>query len=98
MAKQIIWSLRAQQYRKNILHYWIVHNQSLVYSKRLNEFFKKAVILIANHPGIGRKTDIENVRAKLVRDYLIFYEETEDKILILTIWDNRRNPDALRIG
>ena len=97
MAKQIIWSLRARNDRKEILNYWRVHNQSAVYSKKLNDLFKKAVVLIANHPGIGRKTDFENVRVKLVRDYLIFYEENENEILILTIWDNRRNPEDLKV-
>ena len=97
MAKKIIWSLRAQNDRKEILHYWRIHNQSDTYSKKLNLFFRKAIALIANHPEIGRKTDLENVRVKLVRDYLVFYEETESQILILTVWDNRRNPENLRI-
>lgn len=97
MAKQIIWSLRAINDRKELLQYWKLHNQSITYSKKLNALFKKAVSLIASHPGIGRKTDFENVRVKLVRDYLIFYEETESQILILTIWDNRRNPEGLRV-
>lgn len=97
MAKQITWSLKAQKDRKEILHYWRVCNQSNFYSKKLNELFKKAITLIANHPGIGRKTGLKNVRVKLVRDYLIFYEETQNEILILTIWDNRRNPEELKI-
>ena len=97
MAKQITWSLKAHNDRKEILHYWKVPNQSPTYSKKLNELFKRAIALIANHPRIGRKTNFENVRVKLVRDYLIFYEETENKILILTIWDSRRNPEELRI-
>jgi toxin YoeB len=46
---------------------------------------------------LGRKTDEENVRVKIVRNYLIFYEITETKIIILTIWDNRRNPENLKI-
>ena len=63
MAKQTIWSLRAQKERKKILQYWRVHNQSTAYAKKkLNELFKKAISLIANHPGIGRSTDFENVR------------------------------------
>ena len=93
MAKQITWTKRAQQDRKEILHFWWVHNQSNTYSKQLNLLFKKAITLVAAHPHIGRRTSIENVRVKLVRDYLIFYEESETEIFILYIWDNRRNPD-----
>ncbi len=96
MAKSIIWSHRALNDRKQILHYWKVRNQSNAYSIKLNLLFKKAIQLIATHPYIGRKTDIENIRAKVIRDYLIIYEETENRIEILTIWDNRRNPEELK--
>ena len=93
MVKRVTWSKNAHHERKEILLYWKKHNQSLAFSRKLNELFKKAVQLIRAHPKIGRKTDIENVRIKLVRDYLLFYEEREDEIIILSIWDNRRNPD-----
>ena len=93
MVKRIIWTLKAQQDRKEILHYWRVHNQSNTYSKKLNQLIKKALALIAAHSNIGRRTDIENVRVKIVREYLIFYEEQNDQIFILSIWDNRRNPE-----
>ncbi|MEJ0101481.1 MAG: type II toxin-antitoxin system RelE/ParE family toxin [Bacteroidota bacterium] len=93
MAKQIIWTNRAQNDRKEILRYWQGRNQSNTYSKKLNELIKKAVKLIAAHPHIGRRTDVENVRVKLVRDYLIFYEANNEQIFILSIWDTRRDPE-----
>ena len=93
MAKQITWTYTAQQDRLEILRYWRIRNQSNVYSKKLNVLFKKAILIIAVHPHIGRPTTIEKVRVKLVRDYLIFYEVNEDQIFILSIWDNRRNPE-----
>jgi addiction module RelE/StbE family toxin len=100
MAKPIIWAAQAHRDRKEILQYWRTRNQSNTYSKKLNELFKKAVRLIAQHPYIGRKTDLENIRVKPVRDYLIVYEETPLRIEILTIWDTRRDPEDLkkRIG
>jgi len=70
-----------------------VHNQSNTYSKKLKLLIKKALTLIAAHPKIRRNTDIEHVRVKLVSDYLIFYEEGAEQIFILSIWDNRRNPE-----
>lgn len=93
MAKRIVWTRKAHNDRKEILQYWKLHNQSDTYSKRLNGLFKKAISLIATHPNIGRRTSIENVRVKLVRDYLIFYEEVNTAIYILSVWDNRRDPD-----
>ena len=95
MAKQIIWSLQAQNDRKEILTYWFVRNKSNTYGKKLNLLIRKAIKLISLYPYIGFKTDVENVRVKLVRDYLIFYQEGEEQIFILSIWDNRRNPAGM---
>lgn len=97
MAKRIIWSKSAVKEKKAILAYWRRHNQSNAYPIKLNQLFKRAIKLISTQPRIGRKTDIENVRIKLVRVYLIFYEEKENSINILTIWDGRRNPENLLV-
>ncbi len=91
MAKKIIWSLNAQKDRKNILQYWNKKNQSNRYSIKLNKLFKDAVKIILNYPGIGKLTDKENIRIKIVKDYLIIYEDLEKEIHILTIWDSRQN-------
>lgn len=96
MVKQIIWSRRAQTDRKEILKYWNKRNKSKLFSKKLNELFKEAVKLIAEHPEMGKPTDIKNVRSKIVRDYLMIYEVNDkDQLLILTIWDSRQSPRRL---
>ena len=92
MAKKIIWSLNAQKDRKNILQYWNKRNKSTRYSIKLNKLFKDAVKLISDYPRIGKLTDRANIRIKIVKDYLIIYEDLEDEIHILTIWDSRRDP------
>ena len=96
MAKQIIWSLRAQTDKESILDYWTNRNKSNNYSKRLNQIFKESISIIAEHPKLGRPTEFEFVRIKVVRDYLIVYEESKSHIAILAIWDNRQNPNELR--
>jgi toxin YoeB len=95
MAKQVVWSLRAQDERKNILSYWRQRNKSNTYSKKLNLLFKEAVNTIRDFPKIGKLTDDRNARIKVVRDYLIIYEETETTIYILTVWDGRQDPAEL---
>lgn len=92
MDKRITWTHQALNHRKEIFLYWKHRNQSSSYSKKLNNLFKTAIRLIAAHPNIGRKTNIEKVRVKLVREYLLFYETSEEEIFILSIWDNRRDP------
>ncbi len=97
MAKRIIWSSQAVNDRKNILQYWNDRNKSNAYSIKLNRLFVEAVKLISEHPKIGKPTDFGNVRAKIVRDYILFFEEEEEQILILAIWDTRQNPDKLNL-
>ena len=96
MAKQIVWSRRAQRDRKEILEYWRVRNKSNTYSKKLNRLFKESIKIITDFPEIGKLTDQANTRIKIVKDYLIIYEETETQILILAIWDTRQDPGKLK--
>ena len=96
MAKQVIWSLRAQNDKKEILDYWRQKNKSNSYSKKLNELFKESIKIILDFPQIGKVTDDTKARIKIVKDYLIIYEETETQIFILTIWDSRQDPDNLK--
>ncbi len=46
---------------------------------------------------MGKPTDIEDVRIKIVSHYLMFYKRVNQKIYILTIWDSRRNPESLKL-
>jgi toxin YoeB len=96
MAKQVIWSHKAQNDKKVILNYWRQRNKSNTYSKKLNELFKESIRIILDFQQIGKVTDDTKARIKIVRDYLIIYEETETQIFILTIWDSRQDPDKLK--
>jgi plasmid stabilization system protein ParE len=96
MAKEVIWSEQAINDRKQILAYWIVRNQSKLYSIKLDALFREAVSLLSQYPSIGKPTSIRNVRAKKVRDYFIFYQGKNQQIHILTIWDTRQSPFGLR--
>lgn len=64
MAKQIVWTKKAHQDRKNILLFWRLHNQSDNYSKKLNLLFTKAVKIISAHPKIGRKTSLKKCKSE----------------------------------
>ncbi|NJN43015.1 MAG: type II toxin-antitoxin system RelE/ParE family toxin [Flammeovirgaceae bacterium] len=96
MVREVVWSIRARDDRKKILQFWIKHNKSNTYSRSLNFLFKTAVKLIIEHPQIGKPTDLDNVRVKIIRDYLMIYEVTDSKIYIHSIWDSRQNPDKLK--
>lgn len=95
MVEQVVWTERALRERKEILSFWIDHNDSKDYSTKLNSLFKEATQLIKSHPYIGQPTDIDNIRVKIIRDYLMFYEISHENIYILTIWDSRQDPDTM---
>ncbi|MBS7787670.1 type II toxin-antitoxin system RelE/ParE family toxin [Flavobacterium sp. CYK-55] len=97
MAKrEIIWSLKAKNDRIKILEFWIENNKSVLYSRKLNSLFKDAVKFISEYPTVGKLTEDKKARIKIVRDYLIIYEVHKTVIVILTIFDSRRNPDNLK--
>ena len=53
--------------------------------------------LLVNQPEIGIQTDFESIRGLIIDDFILFYEITQEKIIIHTIWDCRQNPDNLII-
>jgi plasmid stabilization system protein ParE len=95
MVKRVVWTHTAKKARREILDYWIKHNDSSVYSKKLSKLFRIKVSLLATNNYIGKPTDFENVRVSLVSHFSIFYKINSSEILIVGIWDNRRNPDDL---
>lgn len=97
MAREIVWTDRAQKERKEILKYWIERNRSFNYSLKLDALFRDAVKLINEYPNIGKPTDIENVRVKIIREYLMFYQVADKVIYILTLWDGRQDPESLEL-
>jgi len=97
MARKIIWSIRAREDRKAIFTYWNDRNKSNFYSKKLNRLFNHTISFLSEHPQIGRKTILENIHVKVVREYLIIYEITDSEIIIHTIWDGRRDSSGLGI-
>lgn len=92
MAKRkIIWTRKANLERKEILEYWIDRNKSLRYSKKLNALFLESINRIRHFPNSGRKTDDNNTRIVLVRNYLLFYEFNDHEIIIQSVWDGKRD-------
>jgi toxin YoeB len=93
MARQIIWTERAQKERIEIFTFWNNHNQSSAYSKKLNDLIKQSLKLISKHPFIGKPTNKENIRVKILKNYLIIYEIKEQEIIVLSLWDSRQKPE-----
>ena len=96
-ARKIVWTQKANLERKAILEYWIERNKSKKFSIKLNKLIISTIKQVAETPSIGRKTDLENVRVKIIRDYLLFYEFDEDYLKVLALWDGRRDENSLQM-
>jgi len=81
--------------QKANFEYWKNRNKSNTYSKKLDNRFREALTIIRDYPQIGKQTDDQKARIKIVKDYLLLYEETADSIFLLTIWDSRQDPNKL---
>ena len=94
-ARKINWTKEANCERKEILDYWINRNKSKSYSIKLNKLFINTLKQISANPEIGRKTDFENVRVKIVRDYLLFYEFDIKQIKVLSLLGGKRDYNTI---
>ena len=97
MARKIIWTQGAHEERKEILEYWIKRNKSKTFSRKLNKLIITALHDLGKNPLIGRKTEITNVRVKIIREYLLFYEISPTSIYVLSLWDGRRNSSTRKV-
>ena len=98
MAKRKInWTEKANFERNEILDYWIRRNKSKNYRIKLNKLFIETLKQVAESPTIGRKTEFENVRVRIVRDYLLFYRYDQKQVKVLTVWDGNREEKTLEI-
>jgi len=52
--------------------------------------------LLQSEAYLGKPTDFKNVRVSLANNYSLFYKVEKNVIIIVGIWDNRRNPEDPR--
>lgn len=97
MAKEIRWSVRADQERFDILQYWTNRNKSTSYSLKLNKLLNDRIEQLIEHPEIGKSTNRKSIRLLIVKDYLVYYKISSNAIEILSVWDSQRNPQKFKL-
>lgn len=95
---KIEWSQSAKSDLINILEFYIERNGSAIYSKKLNSKINRSIRYISRNPIIGTQTDFKSVRALITGDYQIIYEIFDQLVLIIMVWDCRRDPEDKKIG
>jgi plasmid stabilization system protein ParE len=90
---KVDWSIEARLDLIDILDFYIKRNKSNVYSIKLNAKLNKNIKLLCKNPFLGTPTDYDSVRSLITSDYQIIYEIFDQLILIIMIWDCRRDPE-----
>jgi len=93
VKNKVEWSAEARLDLYDILNFYIIRNGNAIYSRKLNSKIQKSIKLIVKSPLIGTKTNLDSVFIHIAGDYQILYELIESRILIVMIWDSRRNPE-----
>ena len=96
MAKKVVWSKIARDDFRATLKFYSKRNGNNRYSHQLSHVIELAIEKLYRNNLIGRPCDDKNVRILFVGNFQIYYEVLTEEILILAIWDVRRNPDDLQ--
>jgi len=94
--KRIVWSREARLDFKATLEFYNERNGSNTYSRKLADQILDAIEKLQRNNFLGIKTSDSEIRVLIKSTFSIFYELKEEEILILIIWDSRRNPDELK--
>ena len=95
--KKIIWTKKAQIEKIDLLKFWLEKNKSITYPSNLNKLINSSLDLISLYPNLGKQTDVgSRVRVKSIKHFDLFYKISDNEIIVLSIWDTRRNPDDVK--
>jgi toxin YoeB len=101
VRKRLIWLPTAKYQFNEIIRFFQKRNGNNIYGKKLRMAFRQATKMIARFNEIGTRQKLEKRHIRYViveRTYQLFYEITENQIIIIKIWDVRRNPDSLELN
>jgi plasmid stabilization system protein ParE len=90
---KVAWSVEARLDLLDILEFYFLRNGNANYSRKLYSKINKSIKNATKNPFLGLQTDISSVRAIVTGDYQIIYEIIDKTLLIVMIWDCRRNPE-----
>ena len=94
--KGIVWTHKASLELQTVLDYYIARHGNLDYSYKILIKIDQLFTTLLNTPYLGRITSNKRTRVIHLEVYLIFYEINDDKVEILSFWDNRQS-DSKRL-
>lgn len=96
MAKRsVVWTQTAARQRREILKYWTNHNGSTIYARKLIKLTARRIKIILKHPELFKSVNYPSTRESAMGHFSIFYQVTNNQIIITAFWDNRQDPKKL---
>jgi len=93
MALRVLWTRKAKDERNQILRYYLERNGNPSYSRTLKQHFRQSLELVRVQEQIGKPTNREDIRCLFVLDYSLFYRTDGQGVVVLSVWDNRQDPE-----
>ena len=95
MVEKVVWTQTAYKQKLEIFEYWNQRNGSTGFSQSLENDINFAIDLLRKFPKLGIKTQLRDVRVKIIKNYLLIYKITKNTLYVLLFWDSRQNPEDL---
>uniref|UniRef100_UPI00083F57C1 type II toxin-antitoxin system RelE/ParE family toxin n=1 Tax=Rhodohalobacter halophilus TaxID=1812810 RepID=UPI00083F57C1 len=90
--REIEWTTRALSDRTNILEYWYEKTGTVDYPVKLQDLFTATIRLFSKMPEAGKEFDQKRaIRFVIIKHFRIYFTYTDQKFVVLSIWDTRRN-------
>ncbi len=96
-TRKVIWSRRANRDVSKVTLYYQKRNGNATHSLELLSRFEKATEMIEQNEEIGERIPDSRCRFVAVKPYKLIYRIDKHKIVVITVWDSRRNPDDLKV-
>jgi plasmid stabilization system protein ParE len=93
VKSKIVWSNRAKKRLYGILEFYIGRDKSKTYAIKIQQLLFKEIKLLLKYPDLGLKTTESSVRGLIADIFVIYYETSEDKIFIHSIWKSNQGLD-----
>ncbi len=95
--KPVTWSVRAREELNTILRFYRERNGNSAYGTKIQNRIDLLVLYVSRNEEYGQATDRPDIRSVVLKPFELIYKITENKIIIVSIWDARRDPDSLKL-
>jgi plasmid stabilization system protein ParE len=94
-SKQVVWSERARKDLVSIKKFFDERNGNTNYSNKLLRQIRDETLLLKDYPSASIATEYKEFRGLIVSNYIVFHVHRPQGIIIVGVWDTRRNPKHL---